>query len=312
MQKIPINTYNSPTVILELIYRLKVKQVMTTKLITAGRDTRLRDIQNTMRERSITGVPIAEGKRLLGIVSMDDINQGSRSRLHRRNGRLLYDDKTDRARRGYARSHSRSAISTAIPITAFRCSANIKSSWGWSPVVISPLLCCLRSTKRSTRSNGSQAQKSPAGKDRHLIRTFSVFKHDFENAGFASTEIKKYLKEIGTDAKTIRRAAIASYELEINLVVHADGGDIKAEVTDDHITITARDKGPGIDDVDKAMEEGFSTANEWIRSLGFGAGYGTAQCQTGFQTSSPSRLNSIKEQTSFPPYISTITQKKMR
>ncbi|MGM0431307.1 MAG: CBS domain-containing protein, partial [Spirochaetota bacterium] len=73
MQMIPINTYNSPTVILELIYRLKVKEVMSSQLITAERKTSLRSIQELMRERSITGVPIVEGKRLLGIVSMDDI-----------------------------------------------------------------------------------------------------------------------------------------------------------------------------------------------------------------------------------------------
>jgi len=99
-------------------------------------------------------------------------------------------------------------------------------------------------------------------------------KHDFENAGFASTEIKKRLKQSGIAPATIRRAAIASYELEMNIVVHSDGGRITAEYGPDEVVILSEDSGPGIEDVDKAMEQGFSTANEWIRSLGFGAGMG--------------------------------------
>jgi CBS domain-containing protein len=273
MQKIPINTYNSPTVILEMIYRMKVKQVMTTKLVTAGRDTKLRDIQNTMRERSITGVPIADGKRLLGIVSMDDII------------RALDLGYIDEKAGSYMTTklivlEEDMPISFAIsyfdryPYHRFPVLSKYKELVGMvtsRDITTALLLEINREIDKIERVSSSE---EIGGKVRHLIRTFSVFKHDFENAGFASTEIKKYLKEIGTDAKTIRRAAIASYELEINLVVHADGGGIRAEVTDDHITITASDKGPGIHDVDQAMEEGFSTANEWIRSLGFGAGMG--------------------------------------
>ncbi|MDD3366858.1 MAG: ATP-binding protein, partial [Sphaerochaetaceae bacterium] len=106
------------------------------------------------------------------------------------------------------------------------------------------------------------------------VQTFSIMKHDFENAGFASTEIKKKLKLNKIFPRTIRRAAIASYELEMNIVVHSNGGHITAEFGPDEVTITSKDTGPGILNVDHAMEEGFSTANEWIRSLGFGAGMG--------------------------------------
>ena len=75
MHTIPINTYNSPTVILELIYRLKVKDVMTKKVTTVPLGTSMRSVQQLMREKSITGIPVVNGKRLLGIVSMDDIIQ---------------------------------------------------------------------------------------------------------------------------------------------------------------------------------------------------------------------------------------------
>jgi len=106
------------------------------------------------------------------------------------------------------------------------------------------------------------------------IHTYTIMKNDFENAGYASTEIKKRLKSAGIAPHIIRRAAIASYELEMNLVVHSDGGELIAEYSPQTMQITARDSGPGISDVEAAMTPGWSTASEWIRSLGFGAGMG--------------------------------------
>ena len=101
-------------------------------------------------------------------------------------------------------------------------------------------------------------------------------RYDFELAGRASTEIKKALKQRNFDPKIIRRIAIASYELEINLVVHSNGGTLSCSILPDKVTITAADTGPGIADVNQALQEGWSTANEYVRSLGFGAGMGLA------------------------------------
>jgi anti-sigma regulatory factor (Ser/Thr protein kinase) len=105
---------------------------------------------------------------------------------------------------------------------------------------------------------------------------FGTVRYDFELAGHASTEIKKVLKAQNLDPKIIRRVAIASYELEINQVVHSLGGSIRCSIAPDRVTIIAQDTGPGIADVEAALQEGWSTANEWIRSLGFGAGMGLA------------------------------------
>jgi anti-sigma regulatory factor (Ser/Thr protein kinase) len=105
---------------------------------------------------------------------------------------------------------------------------------------------------------------------------FTTVKYDFELAGRASTEIKKALKQRNIDPKIIRRVAIASYELEINQVVHSSGGTIRCTIQPDKVIIVAADTGPGIADVNLALQEGWSTANEWIRSLGFGAGMGLA------------------------------------
>ncbi len=103
---------------------------------------------------------------------------------------------------------------------------------------------------------------------------YTVDGEDFTRAGEASSSVKGKLKQMGVDPEVVRKVAIAMYEGEINMVVHAKGGDITVEVTPEQIIITLKDIGPGIPDVEKAMQAGYSTANENIRSLGFGAGMG--------------------------------------
>lgn len=103
---------------------------------------------------------------------------------------------------------------------------------------------------------------------------FSIDGDDFTSAGKASVQVKKLLRQLNFDADTIRRVSVAMYEGEINMVIHADGGDADVNVFDDSVEVILADKGPGIPDVDLAMQEGFSTAKDNIRSLGFGAGMG--------------------------------------
>ncbi len=107
-----------------------------------------------------------------------------------------------------------------------------------------------------------------------LTFEYQVSGDDFTRAGEASSSIKNKLKMMGVDSGAIRRVAIATYEGEINMVIHAGGGTIKVIVTDDNIRLILADTGPGIPDVEKAMQQGYSTAPEEVRSLGFGAGMG--------------------------------------
>ena len=97
---------------------------------------------------------------------------------------------------------------------------------------------------------------------------------DFTRAGEASSSVKNKLKKMGLDSNTIRKVSIAMYEGEINMVIHADGGTITIEISSEKIRMILADTGPGIADIDKAMENGYSTAPEEVRSLGFGAGMG--------------------------------------
>ena len=97
---------------------------------------------------------------------------------------------------------------------------------------------------------------------------------DFTRAGAASGDVKRTLKQLGISPNAIRNVAIAMYEGEINMVIHAGGGEIDVEITEDKINMVLADQGPGIADVSLAMKEGYSTAPDNIRSLGFGAGMG--------------------------------------
>lgn len=108
---------------------------------------------------------------------------------------------------------------------------------------------------------------------------YTVAPDDFSRAGEVSGIVKKTLKDLGFPPAVVRRTAIAMYEAEINMVIHANGGIITADITPEEITIVFADEGPGIPDIGLAMQEGWSTASEDIRDMGFGAGMGLPNIQ---------------------------------
>jgi len=108
----------------------------------------------------------------------------------------------------------------------------------------------------------------------NLIFHFDVSGNDFTSAGQASVQVKKNLRQLGFTPEIIRRVSIAMYEGEINMVIHAGGGTADVIVSEEYIEIILQDRGPGIKDIEQAMQAGYSTATDTIRSLGFGAGMG--------------------------------------
>ena len=122
----------------------------------------------------------------------------------------------------------------------------------------------------------SQAEASGDSQAAYLLREWSVLHNDLENAGKAANDIKAILREHNVDRRLTRRIAVAAYELEINICIHSHGGNLTFMIADDKATVIAKDTGPGIPDVVWACQDGTSTANDWIRSLGFGAGMGLA------------------------------------
>ncbi|WMJ75896.1 MULTISPECIES: ATP-binding protein [unclassified Sedimentibacter] len=104
--------------------------------------------------------------------------------------------------------------------------------------------------------------------------SFDIVANDFIAAGKGSSTIKNLLKSMGIEANLIRKIAITSYEAEINIVIHSYGGQLHCDLYEDKIVIVSQDTGPGIKDVELALTEGYSTATESVRELGFGAGMG--------------------------------------
>jgi CBS domain-containing protein/anti-sigma regulatory factor (Ser/Thr protein kinase) len=278
-QRAPVSfiSQNIPTALTELIFRLKIKDVMSTELVTASKNESLRTIQHRMKDENITGVPVVEEKRLLGVVSMHDIL-------------TAFDEGTiDEAAESHM-SRDIKVLEDDMPLS-FAINYFNKFRYGRFPVLNRNRELCgiitirdinttlLREVNRVVEELEDELHQST--KEDQGIESLQhyVMRQDFENAGKASAEIKKLLKSHGLDAKMIRRAAVASYELEMNLVVHSNGGKLLFRMDSERILIRAVDTGPGIPDVDQALVVGFTTANEWIRSLGFGAGMGLANVQ---------------------------------
>lgn len=107
-----------------------------------------------------------------------------------------------------------------------------------------------------------------------IVLKYQVIDGEFQRAGEVSSDVKHKLKQMGVPANIVRKVAIAMYEGEVNMVIHANGGEITVEITPEQIRMILADVGPGIPDVEKAMTAGFSTASDATRNLGFGAGMG--------------------------------------
>lgn len=250
---------------------------MSSQVIAVPRTATLRDVQHLMKTNRITGIPVAEDKRLFGIVSMDDIvtalengwiNEPVEKHMAR-NVVVLEEDMPlsfgasyfDKYR--FGRFPVLNKNNELVGILANR---DVSAA-----VLIELLQEVIRLEERLPPAvKPPETQETP---NRSLLQ-FQVNPFDFEGAGRGTHALKKALTALGTDPRLIRRAAVASYELEINMTIHSTGGTLSCLIEPHRVEITARDKGPGIPNIERALEEGYTTANEWIKSLGFGAGMG--------------------------------------
>jgi CBS domain-containing protein/anti-sigma regulatory factor (Ser/Thr protein kinase) len=271
-EDIPISTVDSPSVVLELIYQLKIKDVMCRAVISARSTDTIRRIQAVMRENYISGLPISDERELLGIVSIEDIIKALEGgyidepadAYMTKNVIVLQDDMP----LSFAISYLNKYRYGRFPV--LNKNKELVGIISSKDVVKSLLVEMNREVLRLEKMNN----KEENAHDKFTEMEFNTVRFDFELAGRASTEIKKALKKRDIDPKIIRRVAIASYELEINQVVHSLGGTINCTIQPDKVIVVAADNGPGIKDINLVLQEGWSTADEWIRSLGFGAGMG--------------------------------------
>lgn len=246
---------------------------MTSKVFAITRNCTMHEVQQIMKKNGISGVPVVDDRHVVGIISMHDIMNA------------FIDGHIDDPVTQHMIPDVQT-LSDDVPLS-FAMSAFSNYSFRRFPVVdqknelvgiITPRNINLALIRELSRQlNEIEEGESTSGRAEEMAtfhRIYPLSRYDFDHAGRASAELKKNLKARGIPAKVIRRAAIASYELEINIVAHSHGGTFTVLVDDRRVRITANDFGPGIPDVDAAMSEGFSTANDWIRSQGFGAGMG--------------------------------------
>ena len=274
--RLAISEDKTPLLLQDLIFKLRVRDVMTTPVITATRSEPLRRIQWLMRSHGITGIPIAEDERLFGIVSLDDIIRALD---------LGYINNPA----GQHMTHQVIVLDEDMPLS-FAIRFFEKYTYGRFPVLNrqrhltgivttrninqSLVVELSRELDRMEIALNPTPEAPEDDTPAYLLREYPIRKFDFDQAGRASTELKRFLKEHNYSARFMRRAAVASYELEMNMVVHSDGGVLTLLTRPGLVEIVARDKGPGIANINQALTEGYSTANDWVRSMGFGAGMG--------------------------------------
>ena len=269
----------SPLVIMELLQRLRVRDVMRDRnIISVARADTLRTAQALMRQNKISGVPVLEGKRLFGIVSVNDIIKALEGgwidevcQRHMATNLVVLEEDMPLA---FAIKFFQNYTFGRFPVlNKDRDFVGIVSQRDLTRVLMKEL------TNEITKLEGSAAAeetKSEGALPFYSMRQFVVVRNDLQNAGKAANEIKKMLKDSGIDNKIVRRVAVAAYELEINICIHSLGGTLTFILDTGKATIIAKDKGPGIKDVEWACQDGTSTAKDWIRSMGFGAGMGLA------------------------------------
>ena len=267
----------------ELAYELKVEQAMTREVITVSPHATMTEFREVLRVNRISGTPVVEEGSITGIVSIEDLIKA------------LAEGEMD-ATVGKKMTPQPVTIYADEPLvhTVSRFS---RLQFGRFPVVnregglvgiitqgdiVRAMLRRLEVDYREEeihRYRASHIFQDIIADDLALVFGYRVASGDINRAGEASSGLKRTLNRLGIHPQAIRRVAVATYEAEMNIVIFTDGGEIVAEVGPDRIRIEALDKGPGIPDIEQAMQPGFSTAPIWVQEMGFGAGMGLPNIQ---------------------------------
>jgi len=268
----------------ELIYELKIADAMTRNVITVRPETMMSSLRGLLRDNRISGVPVVEGRKLVGIVSIDDFvswlagggeDCPVRNKMEREIEILCADEPLVNAvekfdKYGFGRfpvvERGRKRLVGIIT----------------KGDIVRELLRRLEidfQEEEIHRYRASHIFEDMVADRIGLILQYHVMGQDFARAGVSTSGLKKALKRLNIDARVVRRVAIATYEAEMNIIVFAREGDIVVEIERDQIRVEAKDSGPGIPDIEKAMQIGYSTAPDWVRELGFGAGMGLNNIQ---------------------------------
>lgn len=263
----------------ELVYELKVEDVMKRDVITVTPKTSMSKLREILRSERISGVPVVNGRKLAGIISIEDLikhlaDRGKDCPIERkmtRDVKVLYNDE--------ALTHAIERFEMTgigrFPVL------NRKSGRLMGVVtkgdIIEGLLKKLEidyHEEEIHRYRASHIFEDIVADKTMLIFQYQVKGGNLKRAGEGASGIKKTLRRLGIHPQILRQVAIVAYEAEMNIVIFTDGGRIMVKVEPGQILLEATDSGPGIPDIKRAMQPGFSTAPDWVRELGFGAGMG--------------------------------------
>jgi CBS domain-containing protein/anti-sigma regulatory factor (Ser/Thr protein kinase) len=263
----------------ELIYRLSIADVMQPDVITVTPQTSMREFKELLRLQRISGAPVVESGKLVGIISLEDLikalEQGEldvpvADRMTRQVETLCGDEPLVQAvermaRLGFGRFPvvDRSGVLAGILTQGD---------------IVRGLLHRLEMNHQEqemARYRASHIFEDIISDRTSLLLRYRVPARDLSRGGAASSKIKRAIERLGGNPPIARRVGVAAYEAETNLIIHTDrGGEMVVEIQPDQVYIVATDQGPGIADIEQAMRPGFSTAPDWIRAMGFGAGMG--------------------------------------
>jgi len=262
-----------------LVYELKVEAAMTTDVITINPQDTIEQVREILKEHKISGLPVVEGDQLAGIISIEDLIESLlEGKMKERVGEKMMRD--------VVTLHSDEPLVRAINEFG-------RYRYGRFPVIDrkskkiigiltkGDIIRCLLKRLQSNhyedelrRYRAGHLFEDIVSDQSALVLKYNLEGVSFERAGEGSSRLKKNLLRLGIHPDVARRITIASYEAEMNMVIFCQGGELIATIGPQCVTVNAVDKGPGIPDVERAMQPGYSTAEDWVRELGFGAGMG--------------------------------------
>ncbi|OQY30437.1 MAG: hypothetical protein B6I38_07500 [Anaerolineaceae bacterium 4572_5.1] len=288
----------------ELTYEIKIGQAMTKDVITVPPHTTMCELREVLKANRISGTPVVENGQIIGIISLEDLinamgvcgpistkkNGEDISKIQEKNMAsvrenmnmtTVQENMTLNPETLYADEPLASAISKfnkfhygRFPIINRQEDlVGIITQSNIIHAVLQHLEIAYYREEIHDQSSGHVLEDIIADEVKLILR-YHVNAEDFDHAGEASSRLKKTLHSLGFHPQTIRRVAIASYEAEINLVLWGKGGELQVEVQPSQIKLETFDTGPGIENIEQAMQPGYSSAPEWVQAMGFGAGMG--------------------------------------
>jgi len=267
------------TKIQELIYELPIERVMKKDVIRVSPETTMTELKEVLRVNRISGVPVMEGDRLVGVISIEDLIKALvegdvEAPVRKRMTTRLITVRENESVVEAVKRFTQYKVGRLLVVDEQGRLTGILTGGDITRGLLGAISLDYHAEEIS-RYRAKHIFEDIVSDQTSLILRYKVEAKDFKKGGTASSKIKRALDRLGGVPEVIRRVAISAYEAEMNLIIHTDhGGELIAEMQPDVIRVTAIDQGPGIPDVEQAMSPGFSTAPNWIRELGFGAGMG--------------------------------------